>query len=333
MIFVSLPCGIAQDQPATTTYDDPAGGPDAVLVGEAELDELLTPRAVATLLFVDRKTVTRWAQSGKLPSIRTPGGQRRYPKAGVLAIISGARGDNKQPAQPSPSPDGDRDETKRAPETREQELATAVVSEAVAIALEAEAAVTAEAVVQIAAAVAAAAEKAAEAAERARGARAYAAERAAQTIAREAALTATRVQTQADIAASQVARAAAVAVENVLASNADIEPAEMAILLAEVVQAAAEATAIDTSLAAAVVATAVAAAAAGMARTTCASEEAYDSEVIAVADALRGLTTVTAQRAEIDTQGRAKSVAITALEAAAALRVPRLERNRDGDRS
>ncbi len=333
MIFISPPCGIAQDKPATPAYD-PAGGRDVeILDDEAEPDELLTPRAVASLLFVDRKTVSRWARSGKLASIRTPGGQRRYPKADVLAIISGARGDNKQPAPPSPSPDGERGETKPAFETHEQELATAVVSEAVAIALEAEATVAAEAVVQIAAAVAAAAEKAAEAAERARGARAYAAERAAQTIAREAALTATRVQTQADIAASQVAHAAAVAVENVLASNADIEPAEMATLLAEVVQAAAEATAIDTSLAAAVVATAVAAAAAGMARTTCASEEAYDSEVSAVADALHGLTTVTAQRAEIDTQGRAECVAITALEAAAALRVPRLEGNRDGDTS
>jgi hypothetical protein len=114
------------------------------------------------------------------------------------------------------------------------------------------------------------------------------------------------------------------AVEELLAPDANIEPTRMAALLTEVVRAAAEATAIDTSLAASVVATAVDAAAVGMARTTSASEDAYDSEVIAVADALHGLTTVTAQQAATDSRGRAESVAVTALEAAAALRVPRL---------
>jgi len=33
---------------------------------------------VAALLFVDPKTVTRWAMAGKLAAIRTPGGHRRY---------------------------------------------------------------------------------------------------------------------------------------------------------------------------------------------------------------------------------------------------------------
>src|SRR5680860_542145 len=72
-----------------------------------------------------------------------------------------------------------------------------------------------------------------------------------------------------------------------------------------------------------------AAAAAGIASTTSALEEAYDSEVTAVADALHDLTTVTAQQAAIDTQGRAEHVASTACEAAAALRLPRL----DGDKA
>jgi hypothetical protein len=96
----------------------------------------------------------------------------------------------------------------------------------------------------------------------------------------------------------------------------------MAILLAVVVQAAAEATAVDTTRAASVVATAVAAAAADMARTTSASERAYQSEVSSTADALHGLTRVTARRAAIDTESRAAGVAIAAREAAAALRVP-----------
>ncbi len=38
---------------------------------------------------VDPKTVTRWAKSGKLTSIRTLGGHRRYREAEVRALLSG----------------------------------------------------------------------------------------------------------------------------------------------------------------------------------------------------------------------------------------------------
>ena len=44
---------------------------------------LLTPREVADLFGVDPKTVTRWAKAGKLTSIRTLGGHRRYRKSEV----------------------------------------------------------------------------------------------------------------------------------------------------------------------------------------------------------------------------------------------------------
>ena len=54
-----------------------------------ELQSLLAPREVAALLFVDPKTVTRWAQAGKLNSFRTPGGHRRYLKSDILALVSG----------------------------------------------------------------------------------------------------------------------------------------------------------------------------------------------------------------------------------------------------
>jgi excisionase family DNA binding protein len=40
--------------------------------------ELLTPAEVAALFRVDAKTVTRWAKIGKLSSVRTLGGHRRY---------------------------------------------------------------------------------------------------------------------------------------------------------------------------------------------------------------------------------------------------------------
>jgi excisionase family DNA binding protein len=41
-------------------------------------DALLTPAEVAALFRVDPKTVTRWAKTGKLSSVRTLGGHRRY---------------------------------------------------------------------------------------------------------------------------------------------------------------------------------------------------------------------------------------------------------------
>jgi len=55
----------------------------------ADAEPLLTPAEVATMFRVDPKTVTRWAKAGKLSSIRTLGGHRRYLEADVLAIISG----------------------------------------------------------------------------------------------------------------------------------------------------------------------------------------------------------------------------------------------------
>ena len=44
---------------------------------------LLTPREVADLFGVVPKTVTRWAKAGKLTSIRTLGGHRRFRKSEV----------------------------------------------------------------------------------------------------------------------------------------------------------------------------------------------------------------------------------------------------------
>jgi excisionase family DNA binding protein len=52
-------------------------------------EELLTPSEVAKLFRVDPKTVTRWAKSGKLSSIRTLGGHRRYRAGEVRALLEG----------------------------------------------------------------------------------------------------------------------------------------------------------------------------------------------------------------------------------------------------
>lgn len=53
------------------------------LTQRADYDELLTPTEVAKLFKVNPKTVTRWAHSGRLPSITTPGGHKRFPRSEV----------------------------------------------------------------------------------------------------------------------------------------------------------------------------------------------------------------------------------------------------------
>ena len=51
-------------------------------------DELLTPAQVAQLFGVDPKTVTRWADSGRLGFIRTPGGHRRFRGWEITALLT-----------------------------------------------------------------------------------------------------------------------------------------------------------------------------------------------------------------------------------------------------
>jgi len=52
-------------------------------------ERLLTPGEVAALFRVDPKTVTRWAASGRIMSIRTPGGHRRFRESEVRALLRG----------------------------------------------------------------------------------------------------------------------------------------------------------------------------------------------------------------------------------------------------
>ena len=52
-----------------------------------EPEPLLTPAEVASMFRVDPKTVTRWAKAGKLTSIRTLGGHRRYREAEVRELL------------------------------------------------------------------------------------------------------------------------------------------------------------------------------------------------------------------------------------------------------
>ena len=55
-----------------------------------EAEALLTPAEVAAMFRVDPKTVTRWAKAGRLDSVRTLGGHRRYWAAQVHTLLAGA---------------------------------------------------------------------------------------------------------------------------------------------------------------------------------------------------------------------------------------------------
>jgi excisionase family DNA binding protein len=66
-----------------------------------EPEALLTPSEVAAMFRVDPKTVTRWAKSGKLSSIRTLGGHRRFRESEVRAVLYGP-GSGSVPAQREP---------------------------------------------------------------------------------------------------------------------------------------------------------------------------------------------------------------------------------------
>jgi len=67
---------------ATKEHNMPAG---------LEEDHLLTPAEVATMFAVDPKTVTRWAQAGRITSVRTLGGHRRYNSAEVTRLLNESR--------------------------------------------------------------------------------------------------------------------------------------------------------------------------------------------------------------------------------------------------
>jgi excisionase family DNA binding protein len=70
-------------------------------------DRLLTPGEVAALFRVDPKTVTRWAAAGRIGSIRTPGGHRRFRESEVRALLEG-EADFDEIGEPGPPPGTER---------------------------------------------------------------------------------------------------------------------------------------------------------------------------------------------------------------------------------
>lgn len=51
-------------------------------------DKLLQPAEVAKIFGVTPKTVGRWANQGKIPSVRTPGGHHRFFESQIRKIIA-----------------------------------------------------------------------------------------------------------------------------------------------------------------------------------------------------------------------------------------------------
>jgi excisionase family DNA binding protein len=60
---------------------------DAGADGSPTGDRLLRTHEVAILFQVSERAVTDWAARGRLPSVRTPGGHRRYPSGAVRQLL------------------------------------------------------------------------------------------------------------------------------------------------------------------------------------------------------------------------------------------------------
>lgn len=63
----------------------------------------MTPAEVARLFRVDPKTVTRWAMAGKIRSIRTPGGHRRFFETDVKELLNSITVSNSSEHPPAAS--------------------------------------------------------------------------------------------------------------------------------------------------------------------------------------------------------------------------------------
>lgn len=54
-----------------------------------EVEPLMTTAELAVIFKCDPKTISRWVTSGKLASIRTPGGRHRFKESDVRALLAG----------------------------------------------------------------------------------------------------------------------------------------------------------------------------------------------------------------------------------------------------
>ncbi|MGI8751118.1 MAG: helix-turn-helix domain-containing protein [Acidimicrobiales bacterium] len=61
--------------------------------------QLLRTVDVARLFQVSERTVSEWARQGRIPSVRTPGGHRRYPADQVRRLLEAAEEGYRPPAE------------------------------------------------------------------------------------------------------------------------------------------------------------------------------------------------------------------------------------------
>lgn len=64
--------------------------------------QLLRTADVALLFEVSERTVSEWAKKGQIPSVRTPGGHRRYPAEGIRWLLDESRRGSSRTSQASP---------------------------------------------------------------------------------------------------------------------------------------------------------------------------------------------------------------------------------------
>jgi excisionase family DNA binding protein len=253
-------------------------------------EHLLTPAQVAALVFVDPKTVSRWATAGKIPTMRTPGGHRRFRESDVQVLMTM----NRSLTEVHDEAVGlglDLDITKRGGLSATREVGRddddALVADALAIATAAQAEPAEEAVVETAARLAEAAELASAAAVKAREARALAAAEAAQVVAGQAASAAAAMRSRATAQAACAAKAATQAQRHVRSSGIEGQTPAAAARMAATVQAAVEAASADAAVATVCVAQAVAVAAARVEMMVEVLDLACEKETAAAAKALR----------------------------------------------
>ena len=70
---------------------------------DPEQKRFLSRAEVAAIFDVSPTTITRWGREGKLPCVRTLGGQRRYRREDVLSLAEGL---TPLPSQPDQRPPG-----------------------------------------------------------------------------------------------------------------------------------------------------------------------------------------------------------------------------------
>jgi excisionase family DNA binding protein len=78
----------------TASHTPAASLPTSTAKSAPRDERLLKPGEVAALFRVGPKTVTRWAQSGRLPCVHTPGGQIRIPATAVQQLLAAEGGES-----------------------------------------------------------------------------------------------------------------------------------------------------------------------------------------------------------------------------------------------